>query len=62
MYIHPKAFMFSTECFTTWPDYFRIFSGFFEEIPYGDIPWNVREHSPESFATFPEYLTTFPGI
>ena len=50
MYIHRNAFILSTGCFTTCPDYFRIFSGLF-----GDIPRNVWGHSPE-------YLTTFPGM
>ena len=53
MYIHPKAFMFSTEYFTTCPDYFRIFSGDFSRrflmatFPgmLENIPQKVSRHS-----------------
>ena len=54
MFIHPKAFIRSTGCFTTCS---RLVS---------NILWIVWEHSPECFATFrghsPECLRTFPDI
>ena len=58
VYIHPKPFILSTECFTARHILFsnilwilsRIFPGMF-----GNISRNIWRHSPE-------YLATFPGI
>ena len=49
MYIDPKAFIPSTECFTTCP---RLFS---------NILWACRGHSPECLAS-PECLRAISGI
>ena len=52
MYIHLKAFILSTECFTTchrlFSPKFFTFSGMF-----GDNPRNIWRHSPECLVTFP---------
>ena len=63
MYIHPKPFILSTECFTTCHRLFSnilwIFRGHSPEclatFPgiFGDIPRNVWRHSPTCLATFP---------
>ena len=65
MYIHPKPFILSTECFTTChrllSNIIWIFRGHSPECLaispgiFGDIPQNVWRH-------FPEYLATFPRI
>ena len=62
MYIHPKSFILSTECFTACDILFSnilwIFRGHSPEclatFPgiFGDIPRNVWGHSPECLATF----------
>ena len=70
MYIHPKPFILSTECFTTCYRLFSnilwIFRGHSKEclatFPgiFGDIPQNVRGNSPECLATFPRMFEDIP--
>ena len=70
MYIHPKPFILSIECFTTChrlfsniprnflrysPEYLATFPGIF-----GDIPQNVWWHSPECLRTFPGMFGNIP--
>ena len=55
MYIHPKSFILSTECFTTCHILHATCHILFFPGMFGDIPRNIWRHSPE-------YLATFPGI
>ena len=66
MYIHPKPFILSIECFTTCH---RLFSNIFEYSPeffttfariFGDIPRNIWRHSPECLVTFPQMFEDIP--
>ena len=53
MYIHPKSFILSTECFTTCHILHATCHILFFPGMFGDIPRNIWRHSPECLVTFP---------
>ena len=53
MYIHPKSFILSTECFTTCHILYATCHILFFPGMFGDIPRNIWRHSSECLRTFP---------